>query len=257
LTTGLACGIKRLGVLFAAWRGRRSLYENAPLYPECLQLGSDPTKHRRETDRCACLSTKEAEMRMRLTVLGTALLVVVLVLVAVSAFAQDEPAADEVVVREKTENALAQTRPWSSVGAACQPDDDAPYTRYETLVSSGYVEFKTNITGDNYFVCNVTTPIDSYPNEPDWNYMYLTMKDPDAYGYTQACLYRKNLSTGAVGSMGCVTSTDGTSVHEVSVGVGGFDFDTYAYFVRIRMNRSNTSSDQEFHIVRLQFILVE
>jgi hypothetical protein len=149
----------------------------------------------------------------------------------------------------------AQTRTWSAVGSTCAPDDDAPYTRYEVQVSSGYIEFKTNIKGDNYFTCNVTTPIDSYPDEPDWNRMYLTFKDPDANGYVEAKLYKKNLATGAVGTVATVTSTDGAGVREEWVSVSGFDFDKYAYFVRIRMHRTNTSSDQEFHIVRLQFVL--
>ena len=34
-------------------------------------------------------------------------------------------------------------------------------------VSSGYLEFKTDIKGTIYLTCNVTTPIDSYPDEPD------------------------------------------------------------------------------------------
>ena len=149
----------------------------------------------------------------------------------------------------------AQTRPWSAVGSTAVADDDAPYTRYEVQPSSGYVEFRTNITGTNYFTCNVTTPIDSYPGEPDWSRMYLTFKDPDANGFVEAKLYRKNLTTGAVGTLATVTSTDGIGVREAWVYVSGFDFDTYAYFVRIRMYRTNATSDQEFHIVRLQFVL--
>ena len=149
----------------------------------------------------------------------------------------------------------AQTRPWSAVGSTAVADDDAPYTRYEVYPSNGYIEFNANITGTNYFTCNVTTPIDSYPGEPDWNRMYLTFKDPDANGFVQATLYRKNLATGAVGARATVTSTDGVGVREDWVSVSGFDFDTYAYFVRIRMYRTNASSDQEFHLVRLQFML--
>ena len=176
-------------------------------------------------------------MKTRLTVVITAVLVVVF------AYA--------------TLVGAAQTRPWSAVGSTAAPDDDAPYTRYEVYPSGGYIEFKTNITGDNFFTCNVTTPIDSYPGEPDWNRMYLTFKDPDANGYVQATLYRKNLATGAVSfPLATVTSTDGAGVREAYVTVSGFDFDTYAYFVRIRMTRTNASSDQEFHIVRLQFILL-
>ena len=202
-------------------------------------------------------------MKTRQLVALGAVLAVVLVFVAVvgsrvplkAVLAQDEPAQVEPAARELTQDALAQTRPWSSVGAACAPDDDSPYTRYESQPSYGYVEHATGVTGDLYFVCNVTTPIDSYPGEPDWNTMYLTYKDPDASGYVQATLYRKRLTTGGVASLGSLTSTDGTGVRESSILVSGFDFDTYAYFVRIRMNRSTTTSDQEFHIVRLQFVL--
>ncbi len=174
-------------------------------------------------------------MKTKLTVVMTAVLVLV--------FASVAPVD------------AAQTRPWSAVGSTCVPDDDAPYTRYEVWASSGYIEFKSNVMGDIYFTCNVTTPIDSYPDEPDWNTLYLTFKDPDANGYVQAKLYRKNLATGAVGTLATVNSTDGTGVRQAYVSVSGFDFDNYAYFVRIRMNRTNTSSDQEFHIVRLQFVL--
>lgn len=152
--------------------------------------------------------------------------------------------------------AQIQTRPWTAVGSTCAPDDDTPYTRYEVLPSSGYTEFRTNITGTLYFTCNVTSPVDEFPDEPDWNLMYLTFKDTDANGLVEAKLYRKNLATGAVGVMATVTSTDGVGVRERRVAVPAFDFDTYAYFVRIRMYRSNVSSDQEFHIVRLAFTLL-
>jgi hypothetical protein len=152
--------------------------------------------------------------------------------------------------------AQIQTRPWSAVGSTCAPDDDAPYTRYEVWPSNGYIEFKSGITGTNYFTCNVTTPVDEYPDEPDWVEMVLTAKDPDANGFVEAKLVRKNLATGAVGTVATVTSTDGVGVRETSVAIPALNFDTYAYFVRIRMYRSNTSSDQEFHIVRLQFNLL-
>jgi len=148
----------------------------------------------------------------------------------------------------------AQTRVWSAVGSTCVPDDDAT-SRHEINTSSGYSEFKSSTTGSYYLTCNVTTPIDSYPGEPDWNTMYLTFKDPDANGYVQAKLYRKNLATGVVGTVATLTSTDGVGVREAYVLVSGFDFDKYAYFVRILMSRTDDSSDQEFHIVRLQFVL--
>lgn len=149
----------------------------------------------------------------------------------------------------------AQTRPWSAVGSTCAPDDDTPYTRYEVQVSGGYTEFRTNLTGNIYFTCNVTTPLDSFPDEPDWVRMVLTYKDTDANGLVEAKLYRKNLATGAVGTVATVTSTDGVGIRQSEVAVGAFNFDAYAYFVRIRMYRSNASSDQEFHIVRLDFTL--
>ena len=173
-------------------------------------------------------------MKTRLLFVMTALLVVVLASVALVG--------------------AAQTRPWSAVGSTCVADDDA-VSRYEVNVTYGYGEFKSNTTGDFYLTFNVTTPIDSYPGEPDWNTLYLTFKDPDADGYVRAKLYRKNLATGAVGTLATVTSTDGTGVREAYVLVSGFDFDKYAYFVRIQMHRTDTGSDQEFHIVRLQFVL--
>jgi len=148
----------------------------------------------------------------------------------------------------------AQTRPWSAVGSTAAPDDDA-YARYEVWPTSGYIEFRTNIVGELYFTCNVTTPIDSYPGEPDWNRMYLTFRDPDANGHVSATLFRKRLATGAVTAMATLTSTDGAGIREAYVNVAGFDFDTYAYFVRIRLFRTSASSLQQFHIVRLQFML--
>jgi len=146
--------------------------------------------------------------------------------------------------------AATRTRPWSSVGAACAPDYT---TRYASNASSGYAEHASGVTGDLYFVCNVTTPIDSYSGEPDWSRLYLTFKDPDTRGYVQATLYKKKLSDGAVTSMGTtLKSTDGSGIRQSSVSVSSFDFDAYAYFVKIQIYRSSTSSDQEFHIVRLQ-----
>jgi len=153
-----------------------------------------------------------------------------------------------------TLGAQTQVRPWSAVGSTCAPDNDAPYTRYEVARSSGYIEHSTNITGGLYFTCNVTTPVDSYPGEPDWNRLYLTFKDPDANGLVEARLYRKNLSNGTATAMATVTSTNGTGVRSTYVDVSGFDFDTYAYFVRVRIYRSVASSDQEFHVVSLEYI---
>jgi hypothetical protein len=192
----------------------------------------------------------------RLSVL-LALVVILVVLAASSSplgtvVAQDDPAE---AAPEVTLNAVVQARPWSCVGAASTPDDDTPHTRFESSPAGGYVEPALTAVGDLYFVCNVTTPIDVYPGEPDWNTLFLTFKDPDAYGYVQATLYRKRLSNGGVTSMGTLTSTDGVGVRQVSRLVSGFDFDTYAYFVRVHINRTRTTSDQEFHIVGLQFVL--
>ena len=82
--------------------------------------------------------------------------------------------------------------------------------------------------------------------------MYPTFKDPDANGYVQAKLYKRNVETGAVSSVATVTpALTALGSRQVSAPVSGFDFDNYAYFVRIAMNQTNTTSDQEFHIVRL------
>jgi len=151
-------------------------------------------------------------------------------------------------------DAQTNVRPWSAVGSTCAPDDDTPYFNYEVMVSSGYIEHRTSKMGDLYFTCNVTTPVDSWPGEPDWNRLYLTFKDTDRYGNVQAMLYRKNLLTGVVAAIVAVTSTDGAGVRSTYSLVPTFNFDTYAYFVQIRITRVNTVSDQEFHIVRLQHV---
>lgn len=44
-----------------------------------------------------------------------------------------------------------QLRTWSAVGSTCIPDDETPDTRYDVQVDGGYIEFKANVIGYNYF----------------------------------------------------------------------------------------------------------
>jgi hypothetical protein len=203
-------------------------------------------------------------MKTRLTVVMTAVLVVVLASVALGAivFAQEgeepESAPQEL---EQPAVLVLRTRPWSAVGSTCVPDDDTPASRYNSDFNFGFVEFSSLQMGDLYFTCMVNTPIDQYDpglggREPDWNRLTLTYMDPGANGYVEAKLIRKHLTNGVAVVLATVLSNanQGAGIRFTSVPLNPaiFDFDTYVYFVRVRLNRTVSMLNLQFHIVSLR-----
>ncbi len=158
-----------------------------------------------------------------------------------------------VVLVASAAPAGAVVRPWSAVASTCAPDNDT-IGHYELSPFEGWVAFAAGAIGSIHFTCNVTTPIDAFPREPDWNRLLLTFSDPDAMGSVQARLYRKHLTTGLVSLMATANSRNVSGIRAVMVPVVGFDFDRYAYFVHVILQRTSSNSSQGFHLVGLRSV---
>jgi hypothetical protein len=101
------------------------------------------------------------------------------------------------------------------------------------------------------------SPRDAWNEDPDWNALLLTFKDSNADGFVEVKLIRKRKEDGVTATTATFRSTDGVGVREGhEIFHHDFDFQKYAYFVRIQLHRDTTSGDPEFHIASLAFILL-
>ncbi|MGQ9584370.1 MAG: hypothetical protein ACUVXG_03095 [Anaerolineae bacterium] len=149
------------------------------------------------------------------------------------------------------------TAEWSHVGVACVPDDtDTTPSRYDAY-TNGYLKFQGTATGDLFFWCNVVSPHEVMGENPNWNRMYVTFKDSNNQGYVEVRLIRKRKDNGLYAYNATFTSTDGVGVREAAApgALPAFDFETYAYFVRVQLHRDTSKGDPQFHIVTLRTII--
>ena len=150
-------------------------------------------------------------------------------------------------------SATAVTADWSHVSVACVPDDSNTTPNRYDAVTAGKIQFQGTATGDLWFWCNVLSPLDTFDENPKWNSLLVTFKDSNANGFVEVKLIRKRKDNGAIATNATFTSTNGVGVREDGVFlIRAFDFATYAYFVRIQLNRTTTVGDPEIHIVSLK-----
>jgi hypothetical protein len=148
-------------------------------------------------------------------------------------------------------SADAATSDWQAVAVTCVPDDDTTPAEYNA-VTAGTISFSGTTTGSIFFWCNVLSPEDVYGVAPSWNALFLTNKDTGPNSFVEAKLYRKRRDTGALATNATLRSSNSAAVKENSLfPIPDFDFTTYAYFVRVELNRTGTSENPEFHIVSL------
>jgi hypothetical protein len=144
--------------------------------------------------------------------------------------------------------AAALTAPWTRAALTCVPDDDTTSSRYDALTSGGRLRFQGVTTGSIYFYCEVENPRDANGENPDWDRMELTYAAPGA-SVVEARLYRQSRATGATALNKTFTGT----ADIVTVGgicqVPAFDYNKFAYFVRIELRRGTTSEvPQAFNV---------
>lgn len=128
------------------------------------------------------------------------------------------------------------TADWNHIAAACTPDADTTPLRYQT--SDGAVAFKGRQAGLIQFRCNVVSPLDAFDgDQPTWDSLVLLFSDNDLQGHVGAVLYRQAKAgprPGLLTQMTYFESADGEGVRRESVPIkGDFDFERYAYFVRL------------------------
>lgn len=134
----------------------------------------------------------------------------------------------------------------------CIPDDDTTPSMYNANTSTGTITFAGTTTGNIYFYCDVVNPMDSSAGNPAWNAIFLTNKDTGTSSTVEARLYKKNRATGATSLVRSLSSTDSAGVKEDWAFLAeAINFNTYSYYVRIRLYRANTTVIPEFHVVTL------
>ena len=155
------------------------------------------------------------------------------------------------------------TAEWWHASVACVPDDNQGITpdTYDAI-TGGIVKFQGNAIGDLWFWCNVLSPLDTVGENPTWNQMLVMFKDSDADGFVEAKLYRKRLDTGNDATTATFTSSNGSGVRKQSVMFLStpFNFEVYAYYVRIQLHRDTAplaNEELEFHLVGLGTYNVE
>ncbi|MEW6367846.1 MAG: hypothetical protein AB1714_24720 [Acidobacteriota bacterium] len=142
--------------------------------------------------------------------------------------------------------ALAQLGPyWTHIGAACVVDE-LDVNDYEVAYEEIY--FKAGVTGSIQARCNVTNPDDQGDN-PVWDRLGVTFKDPDATGTgarIQAVLKKVTRSTGTSSTVATFDSNRfaGTGWQFQATGVSHtWDFWNYYYYVDIVLSRTSSSLD--------------
>lgn len=149
----------------------------------------------------------------------------------------------------------ASEQPHAAV--TCIPDDDTTASMYNASTLTGTVTFSGTTTGNIYFYCDVINPMDAAQGNPTWNALFLTNKDTGANSLVEARLYRKSRTTGVSALVTSLSSFDNPNVKQDWALLGqALNFNTYSYYIRIRMYRKDTSVNPEFHCVTLGYQLL-
>lgn len=134
----------------------------------------------------------------------------------------------------------------------CIPDDDTTASMYNANYLNGTITFAGTTVGSLYFYCDIVNPMDASAVNPAWNAIFLTNKDTSTLSQVEAKLYKKNRATGVASLVTTLSSIDNPGVKQDWVFLGqALNFNTYSYYVRIRMYRKDTTVNPEFHIVTL------
>ena len=142
---------------------------------------------------------------------------------------------------------------WTHVAAACTPDESS-LSKFDA--SAARFRHKGTNTGAIYARCNVVNPMDAGASNPVWTWLELVFKDTGEGGRVRAQLYRVSNSTGGTWLMGTVDSDShpgsaGAQTRGAWLATSHFDFEDYAYYVLLTVERTNTAVLPDATIVRL------
>ena len=152
----------------------------------------------------------------------------------------------------------AKAQVFTAVASACVMDESS-LSRYET--SGGRIRLKGSSTGEIVTRCNVTNPIDAGFN-PFFNTLELVFRDPDARAsasHVSAILWRVSNSTGGITQIGgtldsnvvgSAVATQNAQTRSIAI-PAAFNFYDYAYYVEVRISRTNANLAPDFSLVRL------
>jgi hypothetical protein len=150
------------------------------------------------------------------------------------------------------QSAVAGGPVWTSVAAACVPDEGSA-GRYEA--NAARFRHRGTNTGDIYARCNVTNPRDDGGN-PAWNILQIVLTDPAGVNQVTAELVRVSNANGGVFTLATVDSNNwvanpATQLRSSIPFAVVYDFDTYSYYVQIKVSRANAASVPDVALVRL------
>jgi len=150
---------------------------------------------------------------------------------------------------------------WTYVGAACMADDGSA-DMYQAIAAR--FRHKSTHTGDIFARCNVTNPMDPRGRQsgnPNWDSLEVVYRDPPGAGnQVTAELVRVSNRSGGIFTLAtfdsncndCEADPDSqtSSVHFIHE----FDFDSYAYYVLIKVARtdSDPANNPDVSLVRLK-----
>ena len=146
----------------------------------------------------------------------------------------------------------AQSSDWSTVAAACVPDEES-IGRYAAELGS--FEFRGANVGQVDARCSITNPRDNGFN-PGWGLMEVTLNDPDGGGAgSQIVVYlrRVNKFTGASADIHVFNSNlfaAGQALRTTGFG-HVFDFANYSYYIAFSVRRNGTTLAPRIQRVRL------
>jgi hypothetical protein len=145
--------------------------------------------------------------------------------------------------------ALAQD--WSAVGSVGHPDESS-LTLYS--VNGPDLEFLPGATGSIFARYQVTNTYGSATSfTPPWGRLIMGYRDNGNQVTIHARLMRLDLCSNTVTQLCEIKSTDSTSSHcDVCAITQALNFQNYAYYVEVDLNRSSTSGVAIVHHVGLQ-----
>lgn len=192
----------------------------------------------------------------------------VLVLGAASCLALFTSSETQAQAIERREGA------WTQVASACTPDEDS----IDYQMGGAGVSFPGSVTGEITLRCNITNVMDlDFP----WNTLEVVYRDPDGSGTTnqvKVTLHKVGLNGTAestittidpvtrrpllnfdpsllatLDSNAVASATSSTQVHTVGLN-HGFDFTENAYYVKVKVKRSEGSTtNPAAFVIRLLF----
>lgn len=149
-----------------------------------------------------------------------------------------------LVLAASVENSGAQSSEWSRSALTFVPDDNTSIVDYGVAANDGSISFQGNKIGDITFFGPVENGLLGDPT------FCLAALDPGPNASVQAKLYAKNKSNGVSTVILTLTSIDALNVVSQCAQVPmTLDHFTNNYYFRVRLSRSTTTANLQFHML--------